>query len=653
MNRPESIDPANRLRTLLDLACVLLLGSAVISIDAAAPATTLDYAQTYQIDCVLDAAHGGNWLLPRSHARGLDRKPPLYVWLDAAVVMLTGQYDDFTFRLPTVAAVLLTAMMVYSLGRRWHGRRAGLIAAGLWLTALHMGKGAYMALTDMLLTCAVTAAFCCADRLIFHRRAGAARPSWLWAAGFWIAMLLGALAKGWGLLNLTSVGGGLLLAIGLRSGLRIPRQTSWARRWRTRLRLVARRWKRGLRPLRLWFGLIVVAILAAMLGLMLIFGGAGFRRVVNIEIAQRFTGIGKSSHTPWPVPPILQLLYYQLPASLLAILALALVSPRKWWRGSGPILLPLCWILAVVAPFSVSRNFRPDYLLPCYPAVALLAAWAIDRLARSAAEEQAALSRWRWAAAAVGVAVSLALIVLPAAFLLQSRLPAKLLHTVRLPSEVPALTRWILFALPAAGALAIIATLAAARAWNIRGLAIVLIVVMAGVLFIDRNLVSRHAVTGDGDTLKQFAREAKPLLADEPYVLCIRRRIKDETPDETSVPLYLGRWGDRPETGAETAALVNGCPDRWLIISEKGLAEAGAARPNANGGYRIKGKKEHYAFDVFPADFGTVRLTSARPIETDDLGRIYLIELARPAHVRGQPVNVETLQRPPPESDGE
>jgi hypothetical protein len=252
------------------------------------------------------------------------------------------------------------------------------------------------------------------------------------------------------------------------------------------------------------------------------------------------------------------------------------------------------------------------------------------------------------------VAIGAALILLPAVFLFQSNLPAKLVRLVRLPIEVPSVTRWILFALPAVGLTAIVATIAAARAWNIRGLAIVLIVAMLGVLFIDRNLVSRHAVTGDGDTLKQFARQAKPILADDPYVLCIRRRLKDETPDETSVPLYLGRWGDRPAKSADLAALVNATTDRWLVISDKGLAEAGAAvLANKNGAYRIKGKKDGLTFDVFPTDFGTVRLTSARPVETDDIGRVYLIELTRPAHVRGQPVNVESLQRPGTDNDGE
>ena len=121
---------------------------------------------------------------------------------------------------------------------------------------------------------------------------------------------------------------------------------------------------------------------------------------------------------------------------------------------------------AMATAFSVAiLDFQKSPVLE--KSLGLLAAWAIDRLARSSADQRAALGRLRWVAAAVVVAVSAALILLPTVFLFQSRLPTKLVHIVRLPTEVPSVTRWILFALPAIGAMVIVAAIATARTWRV------------------------------------------------------------------------------------------------------------------------------------------------------------------------------------------
>ena len=185
-------------RTAADLAVVLLLVGVVVAIAAAAPSHLYAYAQLKRVGSAIAMLQTGNWLLPVNQTGGIASKPQLYPWLLAAALKLTGRYDDFVFRLPTIVAGLLTAAMVYFLARRWYGRRVALLAGCLWATMLHMGRMMYLAATDMLLTACVTASILCADRLLFHR--APRRHRWKWVVGLWASMILGALAKGWGAL---------------------------------------------------------------------------------------------------------------------------------------------------------------------------------------------------------------------------------------------------------------------------------------------------------------------------------------------------------------------------------------------------------------------------------------------------------------------
>ena len=113
-------------RTAMDVSLVVLVIGAVMAVAATAPSNTYAYAQLQQIGAVVGTIEGGSardLLLPRDQFGGLARKGQLYAWLDAPVLMATGIYNDFTFRLPTVVASFALVILVYCLGRRWYGRR--------------------------------------------------------------------------------------------------------------------------------------------------------------------------------------------------------------------------------------------------------------------------------------------------------------------------------------------------------------------------------------------------------------------------------------------------------------------------------------------------------------------------------------------------
>ncbi|MCD4699320.1 MAG: glycosyltransferase family 39 protein, partial [Phycisphaerae bacterium] len=315
----DTTDSTGPVRTFLDVVLVLLVVAVVITVAATGPSTTYAYAQLQQIGAVVGSIESGNWLLPRDQLGGLAIKPQLYAWLDGPVLMITGIYNDFTFRLPTVFASLITGVLVYFLGRRWYGRRVGLLAACLWATAQHMGKMSYVAITDMLLSLWILLAIMCADRLLFHRAPRGQR--WKWAIGLWAAMILGAVTKGWGIANLILIGGALALATAAGPGFKALRLAGDSgTELVLLLRIVGRRWRRAMKATYFAWGILAMVVVLTPIWVgMFIQGGDEFAKIFNRDVFQRITGSGENPPHSRSTGPALNLLYYALPMSVFAV----------------------------------------------------------------------------------------------------------------------------------------------------------------------------------------------------------------------------------------------------------------------------------------------------------------------------------------------
>ncbi len=687
-------------RTVADVAIVLLLIATVIGIRAGAPSNTYAYAQVWQVGVAIDVGENGNWLAPRDQKGALARKPQLLPWVTGPLLAQLGVYNDFTFRLPSLAAAMLMGVLVYSLGRRWSNRRVGLLAACLWATCAHMGRLSYMATTDMTLTLWMTAAIACVDRVLWHR---AQRRRWLWVMGFYASMILAGLAKGWGMVNWPVMAVMIALAVALQPQ---PR----------RLLL---RWWRAVRAIHLWWG--VLAFVAAMGGLMVAMNAAAgndisevfefMSELMGFEVGQRITGGGDSPPRPTSVPPILQLIYFTLPMSILAIGALVLEKPRRWLTGQSEITLPLCWIVAVVLPFSLAHGFRPDYLLPCYAAVAIMAAWAVDRVAQLGAgdksgmgtclpvgtvlpmrpggtlppeegeaaatageeeekeEEEEARQQGqdgpathgqdahatqsdarrggprkqgagagrlvitlRHVFAAAPVLIAGMLIVVPLLYLLGERLPEWL--RLAQPYRVSPIDRRVLVGLIPAGAVMLTLAIAWSRKWKVRQFTLLACAGMLGVLFIEGNFISRHARTGDGDKMVAFARQVRDTIGDDEFLVLMAEKL--------TVELHLARFGEVIVGGDGAANLdhINTSGVPWLITTDQGLVQIGAAMESPDGGYRIKVAGEKRWFVTKPEDLGGPGAGPSGEIHERNSGRMHLIRLApRPVSVSGKPID--------------
>jgi 4-amino-4-deoxy-L-arabinose transferase-like glycosyltransferase len=618
-------------RTWLDLMLIWLMLAALMAVRAGAPSNTYAYAQIWNVGISFDVAENGHWLAMYDQAGQLARKPQLYYWLAGPILALTGPGSELAFRLVTVLAAFGTVTLVYGLGRRWYTRRAALMAGLLWVAILQMFRLAYCATTDMLLTFWMTAAIACIDRVLWHP--GRRRFRWLWLTGFYASMILAALSKGWGIVNWPVIA--LFVAIGSAcwGGFSLLRVFDGWAKVGIAIRLAARRWWRAMGRAELLLGLLVFANIMVPLVLLTALQTKGeFGSKFAFEIVDRITGSNvESAPDPSSVPALGHLMYYAFPASLCAVGAMTLLRPGRWLSHAGPTLLPLAWIIAVVLPFSLSHGFRPDYLLPCYGALALMGGWAVDRLARQSRHRKVP-SLVRHMFAAGGIAVGLALTGLALAFLWINHMPDWM--DLEAPAVLSTAKRAGLWLMVPAGIVAIWLTVRWSLRWRIRPMVTVMCVAMLGVHYVEGNCLSRHARSGDGDKMIAFSRQVAPLIGDEAFAV-IRA-------DKLGVELYVGRFGEVIAYAPHGHVLLDGLNASaapLLLVTDRGLVSMGAATADEDGAFLAKVDDVKRRFTTHPDDLGEV-LFAGEPIASQYWGRPYLIRLdERPLTVRGEPVH--------------
>jgi 4-amino-4-deoxy-L-arabinose transferase-like glycosyltransferase len=316
----------------------------------------------------------GHWLV--SHINGVvnSHKPPLFFWLIALLSLPLGRVTSLTARLPSALASLGTVAMTIRLGRRWSSEKTAVLAAFVLATTYMFWDKARTAQIDALLCFLIWVALSAFESWragdVDGRRAGII---------FWAAAALAVLAKG---------PVGLLLPLGIALvTLAVDREVG---RWR------------GFAPFAgpLVFALICGAWVAAAA----LWGPADYS--VWGALKEHFIerGIHGMHHIqPWwyyaEVLPV-QL----LPWSFLAPGALVLA----WRRRDRSDRFLLVTVIFVVLFFSISTEKRNLYVLPAFPAFALMTARFVG--AMLGWDEAAAMSR-KWVTAAQGLLGALLVLV--------------------------------------------------------------------------------------------------------------------------------------------------------------------------------------------------------------------------------------------------
>jgi 4-amino-4-deoxy-L-arabinose transferase-like glycosyltransferase len=277
----------------------------------------------------------GDWLTPKSRGAPALEHPPLFVWTQAAFLSAFGISDPVA-KLPSALCALATVLLTYWLARRLlQDTLAASVAMFILLATPYFIKYADHAMTDVpaafLFVCAI-----CAWSLTDDD------PRWYLAAGAFTAMAL--MIRG-----LIGFGLPVIFAVDLIANRRRP---AW--------RYVIPGFLIALLPLTAWYGYVLHRYGDYAAGLQ----QGWLEREVYGSLTpswRRYTGVIEyawmlaKSYWPW------------LPVMLAGIVAI--VRQRK-----RPLFLLLGWFATVFLLCAAARSRVLRYILPAYPAMAILSA---------------------------------------------------------------------------------------------------------------------------------------------------------------------------------------------------------------------------------------------------------------------------------------
>ena len=287
------------------------------------------------------------------------KKPVGIYWLQAASVEtattlgLSGaQLRIWVYRIPSLIGAIGATLLTYWTALAFVTRRGAVFAALMMCSCVLLGAEARLAKTDAMLLLTVVAAMGALARayLSWQRGEDPEHPPWSWPAIFWTALACGVLLKGPLILMFAGLTV-LTLAI-------LDRDAAWL--WR-------------LRPV---WGLMwmLVLVLPWFVAIFWRAGDAFFADSIGGDMLSKLSA--QESHG---APPGLYLLLFWVtfwPGAPLAGMA----APAVWRarREPGAQFL-LAWLVPSWFVFELVLTKLPHYVLPLYPAIAILTVGALER----------------------------------------------------------------------------------------------------------------------------------------------------------------------------------------------------------------------------------------------------------------------------------
>lgn len=285
----------------------------------------------------------GDWITPRLDALKYFEKPPLQTWMNALTFELFG-LGEWQARLWSGLCGLFGVALVFQAGRRVFNPWAGTTAAIVLASSLYWSALAHINVLDMGLSGMMCLTLC--GMLLAQRDDASAneRRYWMWAS--WAGMALAFLSKG--PIGIVLPGAVLVL------------YTALSRDWKI--------WTR-LHPVS---GLILFTLIAAPWFVLVALKNPEHPHFFFIhENFDRFTS--KIHHREGAV-------YYFVPFLILGIVPWLGLFFQSLWAARHeeqastfrPKLMLLLWAGFIFFFFSISSSKLPHYILPIFPALALL-----------------------------------------------------------------------------------------------------------------------------------------------------------------------------------------------------------------------------------------------------------------------------------------
>ena len=296
----------------------------------------------------------GDWVTPRLDGFKYFEKPPLQYWATAATYEAFG-IGAWQARLWTALTGFLTIVLTAYAGRVLYGARTGLAAAAVLASSLYWIGLGHINTLDMGVAATLSAALL--SFLLAQRDDASAAARRGWMALCWVSMALALLSKG--LIGLAFPGMTLVLYSALQRD---------ARLW-TRVHLLG--------------GLVLFAIVALPWFVLVQRHNPEFFDFFFVyQQFTRFLTPALSRPGPW---------YYFVPLLLLGSLPwVGWLLPALWRarRAAPGRLQPdrvlLIWSVFIFVFFSASHSKLPSYILPMFPALALLIARHLQQLPHGA-----------------------------------------------------------------------------------------------------------------------------------------------------------------------------------------------------------------------------------------------------------------------------
>jgi 4-amino-4-deoxy-L-arabinose transferase-like glycosyltransferase len=287
------------------------------------------------------------------------KKPVGIYWMQAAAVetasalgLPRAQVRIWIYRVPSLIGAFGAMLLTYWTALAFVTRRGAILAALIMGSSVLLGVEARLAKTDAMLLLTVVAAMGALARVYLSWQRGDDSPHqpWTWPAIFWTALAGGILIKGPLIL--------MFVALTIVTLAILDRSAAWL--WR-------------LRPV---WGVIwlLVLVLPWFVAIFWRAGDAFFTDSIGGDMLSKLSA--QESHG---MPPGLYLLLFWLtfwPGAPLA----AMAAPAVWRarREPGAQFL-LAWLIPSWIVFEAVLTKLPHYVLPLYPAIAILTVGALER----------------------------------------------------------------------------------------------------------------------------------------------------------------------------------------------------------------------------------------------------------------------------------
>ena len=287
------------------------------------------------------------------------KKPVGIYWLQVGAVKAASalgvreaQTTIWLYRIPSLLGAIGAVLLTYWSALAFVSRRAALLAGLMMATSILLGVEARLAKTDAMLLLTTTAAMGALARayLSDRRSVPLATAGWALPAIFWTALGAGVLLKG----------PLIVLFIGLTI---------------IALAIVDRsiKWLWALKPLLgvIWFGVLVLPWFFAIMGRA---GNAFLAESVGRDFLRKIISVQESHGAPPGYYFVLFWLTFWPGATLAAMAVPGIWNAR---REKGAKFL-LAWIVPAWILLELVITKLPHYVLPLYPAIAILIAGVVD-----------------------------------------------------------------------------------------------------------------------------------------------------------------------------------------------------------------------------------------------------------------------------------